>query len=117
MAINGHGFQSGTQLQNWVEHELAHLAAQDGEEPAETELADRNLSLRVPIATHLMLYRIAQKLGRSKTALGEEIVLHAVRDVYRQFDLPPLSHADLAEYASGTEKPIPEKARSKKTRP
>ncbi|MBV9850957.1 MAG: hypothetical protein JO250_14900 [Armatimonadetes bacterium] len=110
MPINGHDFRSGNQLQSWIEHELAHLAVQDQEDSGEVSLPDRNLSLRIPVMTHLMLYRIAQKLGRSKTALGEEILIHAVRDVYRQFDLPRISTADLEEYASQTEKAIPEKA-------
>ena len=108
MPISGHDFRSGNELQGWIEHELAHLAAQE-QDDLETEIADRNLSLRVPISTHLMLYRIAQKLGRSKTATGEEILATSVRDVYRQFDLPHISASDLDEYASQTEKAIPEK--------
>ena len=112
MSENDHGFGSGSKLQNWIEHELIHLAVHEQEEALETELPDRNLSLRIPIATHLMLYRIAQKLGRSKTGCAEEVVNSAVKDVYRQFGLPPLTAADLEEYASQTEKAIPEKAGS-----
>ena len=110
MSHNGHNLHSASRLQNWIEHELIHLAAQDEEEVIETEIPDRSLSLRVPVATHLMLYRIAQKLGRSKTASAEEILDIAVRDVYKQIELPPLTAEDIQEYAAQTEKPLPEKA-------
>ena len=109
MSENDHGFGSGSKLQNWIEHELIHLAMQNQEEAVETELPDRNLSLRIPLVTHLMLYRVAQKLGRSKTGCAEEVINSAVKDVYQQFGLPPVTAADLEEYASQTEKAIPEK--------
>ena len=57
-----------------------------------------------------MLYCIAQKLGRSKTACAEEILDVTVRDVYKQIELPPLTAGDIQEYAAQTEKPLPEKA-------
>jgi len=82
------------------------------ETTTETEIPDRSLSLRVPIATHLMLYRIAQKLGRSKTACAEEILDIAVKDVYRQIELPRITTADIEEYALQTEKTLPEKTKS-----
>ncbi len=110
MSHNGHNLNDGSKLQNWIEHELIHLAAQDEEELVETKILDRSLSLRTPITTHLMLYRIAQKLGRSKTACAEEILNIAVRDVYGQLDLPSLTGGDIEDYASQTEKAIPEKA-------
>lgn len=110
MSHNGHNLHSASKLQNWIEHELIHLAALDEEEIVETEIPDRSLSLRIPITTHLMLYRIAQKLGRSKTACAEEILNIAVKDVYRQIDLPPLTGMDLEEYAMQTEKTLPDKA-------
>jgi len=110
MSNNGHNLHSASRLQNWIEHELIHLAAVDEEEVVETDIPDRSLSLRVPVATHLMLYRIAQKLGRSKTASAEEILDIAVRDVYRQIELPRLTAGDIEEYALQTEKTLPEKA-------
>ena len=110
MNHNGHNQHDGSKLQNWIEHELIHLAAQEDEELVETEIPDRSLSLRTPITTHLMLYRIAQKLGRSKTACAEEILNIAVRDVYGQLNLPRLTGADIEDYASQTEKALPEKA-------
>ena len=113
MAHNGHNLHDASRLQNWIEHELIHLAALEEEEIVETEIPDRNLSLRIPITTHLMLYRIAQKLGRSKTAGAEEILNIAVRDVYGQLGLTPLAVADIEDSASQTEKAIPEKAARK----
>ena len=113
MNHNGHNQHDGSKLQNWIEHELIHLAAQEDEELVETEIPDRSLSLRTPITTHLMLYRIAQKLGRSKTACAEEILNIAVRDVYGQLNLPRLTGADIEDYASQTEKALPEKASKK----
>ena len=110
MSHNGHNLHSASKLQNWIEHELIHLAAQDEEEVIATEIQDRSLSLRIPITTHLMLSRIAQKLGRSKTACAEEILNIAVRDVYQQIELPRLTVADIEEYALQTEKNLPEKA-------
>ena len=110
MSHNGHNLHSASRLQNWIEHELIHLATLDEEEVIGTEIPDRSLSLRVPVATHLMLYRIAQKLGRSKTASAEEILGIAVRDVYKQIELPSLTAEDIQEYAAQTEKPLPEKA-------
>lgn len=109
MSINKHGFETDSDLQNWINHELIHLAVQE-EGQVTTDIPDRNLSLRIPLATHLMLYRIAQKLGRSKTGCAEEIVNNAVKDVYQQFGLPLLTATDLEEYASQTEKAIPEKS-------
>ena len=99
----GHG-SHGSRLQNWIEHELLHLAMHDHEDDIVTDIPDRNLSLRVPIATHVMLHRLAQKLGRSKTACAEEIIATAVKDVYQQFDLPAPRPEDLTDYASHTEK-------------
>ena len=110
MSHNGHNLHSASRLQNWIEHELIHLATLDEEEVIGTDIPDRSLSLRVPVATHLMLYRIAQKLGRSKTASAEEILDIAVRDVYKQIELPPLTAEDIQEYAAQTEKPLPEKS-------
>jgi len=112
MSQNGHNLHGASKLQNWIEHEMIHLAALDEEEVVETEIPDRSLSLRVPITTHLMLYRIAQKLGRSKTACAEEILDIAVKDVYRQIELPRITVADIEEYALQTEKSLPEKAAS-----
>ena len=109
MSHNGHNLDNASRLQNWIEHELNHLAAAEEEEAAETDIPDRSLSLRVPITTHLMLYRIAQKLGRSKTACAEEILDIAVRDVYKQIELPRIMAADVQEYAAQTEKMLPEK--------
>ncbi|MGO8672859.1 MAG: hypothetical protein ACLQVD_16045 [Capsulimonadaceae bacterium] len=109
--MEGHSFLDGSELQHWIEHEIAHLAAHEQDEVAVTEIPDRNLSLRMPIAVHLMVYRIAEKLGRSKTAVAEEILTHAVRDVYRKFDLPRVSTPDLLDYASQTEKAIVERPR------
>ena len=104
----GHGPQ-GSSLQNWVEHERVHLAIHNEEEAVVTDIPARNLSLRVPIATHVMLHRLAQKLGRSKTACAEEIIANAVRDVYHEFDMPKLRADDLEEFASQHEKGLPEK--------
>ena len=112
MSHNGHNLHSASKLQNWIEHELIHLAALDEEEVIATEIPDRSLSLRVPITTHLMLYRIAQKLGRSKTACAEEILDIAVKDVYRQIELPLFTAADIEEYAVQTEKALPDKSAS-----
>jgi hypothetical protein len=112
MSHNGHNLQNASKLQNWIEHELIHLATLDEEEVVETDIPDRSLSLRVPITTHLMLYRIAQKLGRSKTACAEEILDIAVKDVYKQIELPRITVADIEEYALQTEKTLPEKAAS-----
>ena len=106
--MSGHEFQSGSCLQDWIEHELSHLAAQQ-EETVENTLGDRNLSLRVPLALHLMLSRIAEKLDRSKSAISEEILTRAVRDVYKQFDLPCLTNPELTEYAAQLEKTPAEK--------
>lgn len=108
--MEGHSFKNGSQLQTWIEHELAHLAAQMQEDALSAEIADRNLSLRMPVAIHLMLYRLAEKLGRSKTAVAEEVLTHAVRDAYAQFDLPKITQADVVEYGSQSEKPIAEKS-------
>ena len=114
-AMTGHDFGSGSSLQDWIKHELSHLAAQQ-EDLAETALGDRNLSLRVPFALHLMLSRIAEKLDRSKSAVSEEILTWAVRDVYKQFGLPPLTYTDLKGFAGQLEKTPAEKAlASKKT--
>ncbi len=112
MSHNGHNLHSASKLQNWIEHEMIHLAAQDEEEVIETEIPDRSLSLRIPITTHLMLYRIAQKLGRSKTACAEEILNIAVKDVYRQIELPRITASDIEEFALQTEKTLPEKTAS-----
>jgi hypothetical protein len=112
MSHNGHNLHSGSKLQNWIEHELIHLASLDEAETVDTEIPDRSLSLRIPITTHLMLYRIAQKLGRSKTACSEEILDIAVRDVYRQLNLPQITVADIEGYASQTEKTLPDKSAS-----
>ena len=105
----GHGSHE-SRLQNWIEHELFHLAMHENGETVVTDIPDRNLSLRVPIATHVMLHRLAQKLGRSKTACAEEIITNAVKDVYQQFDLPPLLPEDLEKYAALSEKSSPDKA-------
>lgn len=101
--MTGHDFGSGSSLQDWITHELSHLTAQQ-EDLAENTLGDRNLSLRVPLALHLMLSRIAEKLDRSKSAVSEEILTRAVRDVYKQFGLPALIHTDLTEFAAQIEK-------------
>ena len=111
----GHDFQSGSGLQDWIKHELSHLAAQEQDAFAAAGLGARNLSLRMPLAVHLMLARIAEKLDRSKSAVSEEILTWAVRDVYRQFGLPPLTHADLAEFAAQLEKAPVDKPAAKKT--
>lgn len=103
----GQGSQ-GSRLQNWIEHEMLHLAMHNHEDML-TEIPDRNLSLRVPLTTHVMLHRLAQKLGRSKTACAEEIITNAVRDVYEEFGLAELDAEDLAEYASLKEKAPTEK--------
>jgi hypothetical protein len=115
MNHNGHNLHNASNLQNWIEHELIHLAALDEEEVVEINIPDRSLSLRIPITTHLMLYRIAQKLSRSKTAGAEEILHIAVKDVYRQLELPPLTVQDIEEYAVQTEKALPEKTMSGRT--
>ena len=117
MSHNGHSLHNASKLQNWIEHELIHLAEQNEEELVETEIPDRSLSLRIPITTHLMLYRIAQKLGRSKTACSEEVLTIAVRDVYGQLELPRITPGDIDEYAQQTEKAIPEKAIPEKAIP
>jgi len=100
----GHDFQSGSSLQDWIKHELSHLAAQEQDDLAAAGMGARNLSLRMPLAIHLMLTRIAEKLDRSKSAVSEEVLTWAVRDVYKQFGLPLLTHADLAEFAALLEK-------------
>ena len=105
----GHDFGSGSSLQDWIKHELSHLAAQEQDDLAAAGLGARNLSLRMPLAIHLMLSRIAEKLDRSKSAVSEEILTWAVRDVYKQFGLPPLTPADLAEFAALLEKSPAEK--------
>ena len=105
--MKGHEFQSGSGLQDWIEHELSHLAAQGVED--EAGLGDRNLSLRAPLAVHLMLARIAEKLGRSKSATSEEILTHAVRDVYRRFDLPRLTRAEVEEFAAQGDRAVGER--------
>jgi hypothetical protein len=106
--MKGHEFQSGSGLQDWIEHELSHLAAQAGQD--DTALGDRNLSLRAPLAVHLMLARIGEKLGRSKSAVSEEILVHAVRDVYSQFGLPALTRTDVEDFAAQSDKTTAEKA-------
>ena len=103
MAISGHNFESGSGLQDWIEHELSHLAAQDQDKQAEA-LGDRNLSLRAPLAVHLMLARIAEKISRSKSAVSEEVLSHAVRDVYTQFGLPRVTREDVAAFAAQNDK-------------
>lgn len=100
---HGHGPQ-GSRLQNWVEHELVHLSIHNQEGAIVTDIPDRNLSLRVPITAHVMLHRLAQKLGRSKTACAEEIIANAIQDVYRHFDLPDLHAEDLEGYVAQTDK-------------
>ena len=115
--MTGHDFQSGSSLQDWIRHELSHLAAQEQDGPAEAGLGARNLSLRMPLAVHLMLTRIAEKLDRSKSAVSEEVLTWAVRDVYKQFDLPPLTHADLTDYAAQLEKAPAEKLPVTKKKP
>jgi hypothetical protein len=57
----------------------------------------------------LMLTRLAQKLGRSKTSCGEEILINAVRDVYQQSDLPNPTNDEVRDYAVQTEKSLPHK--------
>lgn len=52
----------------------------DHEDDIVTDIPDRNLSLRVPIATHVMLHRLAQKLGRSKT----DYALHTEKEAFRK---------------------------------
>ena len=111
----GHDFQSGSSLQDWIKHELSHLAAQEQDDLAAAGLGARNLSLRMPLAIHLMLTRIAEKLDRSKSAVSEEVLTWAVRDVYKQFGLPPLTSADLSEFAAQLEKsPADKPAAAKK---
>ena len=114
--MTGHEFESESGLQDWIKHELSHLAAQEQEKLAGTTLGSRNLSLRVPLALHLILTRIGEKLDRSKSAISEEVLTWAVRDVYKQFGLPPLTQADLEEFAALLEKTPAEKpATAKKT--
>ncbi len=108
----GHDFQSGSSLQDWIKHELSHLAAQEQDDLAAAGLGARNLSLRMPLAVHLMLSRIAEKLDRSKSAVSEEVLTWAVRDVYKQFSLPPLTPVDLSEFAAQLEKTPAEKPAS-----
>ena len=112
--MTGHDFESESGLQDWIKHELSHLAAQEQEKLAGTALGSRNLSLRVPLALHLMLTRIAEKLDRSKSAVSEEVLTWAVRDVYKQFDLPTVTQADLEEFAAQLEKPSTDKPAPKK---
>ncbi|BDI28144.1 hypothetical protein CCAX7_001950 [Capsulimonas corticalis] len=107
--MKGHEFQSGLRLQDWIEHELSHLAAKEQEDAVSVNIADRNLSLRTPVVIHVQLARIAEKLGRSKSGVSEEILQHAVRDVYQQFGLPPVTREDVEEFAAGAEKPAAEK--------
>jgi len=92
------------------QHESFHLAIHEDGETVVTDIPDRNLSLRVPISTHVMLHRLAQKLGRSKTACAEEIITNAVKDVYQQFDLPALRTEDLEKYAAQSDKSSGDKA-------
>ena len=114
--MTGHEFGSDSGLQDWIKHELSHLAAQERDSLAEAGLGARNLSLRMPLAVHLMLTRIAEKLDRSKSAVSEEVLTWAVRDVYKQFGLPPLTRADLTEFAAQLEKtPADKPAAAKKT--
>ena len=108
-AAAGHDFQSESGLQDWIKHELAHLAAQQQDDLTAAGLGARNLSLRMPLTVHLMLARISETLDRSKSAVSEEILTWAVRDVYKQFGLTPLTHADLAEFAALLEKAPAEK--------
>ncbi len=116
--MKGHEFHDGGSLQDWIEHELSHLAAQDQEDLLETSLGDRNLSLRLPLVLHLMIARIAEKLGRSKSAVSEEILTWAVRDVYKQINLPKPTPSELEEFASQIENlgrkkvPAPKKRQS-----
>ncbi len=112
--MTGHDFESDSGLQDWIKHELSHLAAQE-QELAGSALGSRNLSLRVPLALHLMLMRIAEKLGRSKSAVSEEVLTRAIRDVYKQFDLPPVTQADLEEFAALLEKAPADKTAVRKT--
>ncbi len=111
--MTGHEFESESGLQDWIKHELSHLAAQEQERLAGTALGSRNLSLRVPLALHLMLARISDKLDRSKSAVSEEVLTWAVRDVYKQFDLPPVTQADLEEFAALLEKAPADKKASR----
>ncbi len=111
--MTGHEFENESGLQDWIKHELSHLAAQE-QELAGTALGSRNLSLRVPLALHLMLSRISEKLDRSKSAVSEEVLTSAVRDVYKQFDLPPVTQEDLEEFAALLEKAPAEKPAPKK---
>lgn len=110
----GHEFKGESGLQDWIKHELSHLAAQEQEKLAGTALGSRNLSLRVPLALHLMLARIAETLDRSKSAVSEEVLTWAVRDVYKQFGLPPVTQADLEEFAAHLEKAPADKPAPKK---
>ncbi len=112
--MTGHDFESESGLQDWIKHELSHLAAQEQEKLAGTALGSRNLSLRVPLALHLMLSRISETLDRSKSAVSEEVLTWAVRDVYKQFGLPPVTQADLEEFAALLEKTPTDKPAAKK---
>lgn len=113
--MKGHDFHNGSGLQDWIEHEMSHLASQDRDDLINTMMGDRNLSLRMPLAMHLMISRIAEKLSRSKSSVSEEILSWAIRDVYKQFELPKLTQVDLEEFAANIEKPISDKpAGSKK---
>ncbi|MEO7716158.1 MAG: hypothetical protein ABIY70_08140 [Capsulimonas sp.] len=107
--MKGHEFQSGMRLQDWIEHELSHLEAKEQEEAIGANIADRNLSLRTPVVIHVQLARIAEKLGRSKSGVSEEILQHAVRDVYQQFGLPPVTREDVEEFGASSEKPSADK--------
>ena len=113
--MTGHDFESESGLQDWIKHELSHLAAQEQEKLMGTALGSRNLSLRVPLALHLMLARIAEKLDRSKSAVSEEVLTWAIRDVYKEFGLPPLTPDDLEEFAAHLDKPPADKPAAKKT--
>jgi hypothetical protein len=64
----------------------------------------------MPATAHLMLFRLAQTLGRSKTACAEEILGNAIRDAYEQFDMPEITAADLDAYATDGEKAVAEKS-------
>ena len=113
--MTGHEFGGESGLQDWIKHELSHLEAQEQEKLAGTALGSRNLSLRVPLALHLMLARISEKLDRSKSAVSEEVLTWAVRDVYKEFGLPPVTQTDLEEFAAQIEKAPADKPAAKKT--
>ena len=112
--MTGHEFESESGLQDWIKHELSHLAAQEQEKLLGTALGSRNLSLRVPLALHLMLARIAEKLDRSKSAVAEEVLTWAIRDVYKEFGLPTVTQADLEEFAALVEKSPADKPAAKR---